>query len=147
MLYKFRKIFVLALCLAMVFGLSVTAFAANTFHEIIDYSDGRTTVESYANITRYTTNGLIESSCVFCDTSTTITVSGRYIDCDRNEQTYSSMDSALNGSMVLVRFNPIDGINVGNKIFAFVDGNYYFRASVYTYEGYEYYERWATVTY
>ena len=146
MLYKFRKIFVLALCLTLVFGLCVTTFAADTFSENVDYSDGRTMVDVYADITRYTTHGILETTSLY-DTSSLVEVTGIYEDYYRHEQIFSTSASGHGGSSVWVQYYPIDGDYSADTIFAMVEGNYYFGSTVSTYDGEDYYERWATVSF
>lgn len=106
MLYKFRKILVLALCLALVCGLSVTAFAESNFHIYEPYDNDQTFVDVSAGIDQYSTIGVIEvQTFIFdADPDTRATVFCSYRDSAGNVQ-YRG-DNAYNGytSVVSVGF-------------------------------------------
>ena len=60
MLFKFRKIAILALCLVLVCGLSVTAFAITEYSIDEDYDNGNVVAYADAKLDRYYTWGSTE---------------------------------------------------------------------------------------
>lgn len=126
MLHTLRRIFVLALCLALACCLSVTAFAANSFHKTQPYDDDNTTVEVAAHIYRYTTDGFTAVDSSIAPANARVAMTGRYIDSEYNlRDDLSDEDIETNIAFVNVSFSD-------DEIFSMVDAAYQFWAQAPT---------------
>lgn len=131
MLYKFRKILVLALCLALVCSLSVTAFAESSKSVSESYSNERTFVDASAGIYTYSTIGTIEvQTFVDGDPYTEASVACRYLDDEYNLCYVYDSDSNYYTTFLSVAIS-------SNKIYHMVDASYDFWAEVPTDYGWQ----------
>lgn len=117
----FRRIMLIALVSIFVLGLSVSAIAVTLPIEE-DYDDGDYKVCADANITRYSTCGMItvnEAEATDCMTSVSVTY--RYIDGDYIQRTNSATRRGNGGAIA----NYSD-----STIFAMIDATYTFYAEI-----------------
>ncbi len=133
MLHKFRRFFVLTLCLALVSCLSVTAFAQSRFSAFEDYDGGDTWVEASCSISAYMTTGVLYMETAIAAPQTTTSVSCRYLDNNLETQYASDNGAGLYESSASVIFTE-------NNIYHLVDAFYDFWAEVPTSYGWQEFE-------
>lgn len=133
MLHKFRRIFVLTLCLALVCCLSMTAFAETydykSFEE--DYDNGQTKVFASCVLEKYRTSGgieVIQEEVDYPETETSVTYN--YLDNSYTLRTRYDYEMQSTSSSVYVSFYPYE-------IYHMVYADYSFWAEVPTGYGWQ----------
>lgn len=120
---KLRRITVLALIPVLVCLLSITAFATAPFPYTASYDGGSQYIEADANISRYSTNGIITSIAYGNDLYAHVTY--KYYPAGGASLVSETDSNTSNRYYVEVGFS-------NSSIFAMYNATYTFRANVYT---------------
>ena len=130
MLHNFRRIFVVALCLALVCGLSITALAVSR-----EYDGGYSIVDWSASVFTYSTMGVIEVQCISkpedtASVNTEASVACRYLDNNFILRTTYDTESGNETTLLILSFP-------SSSIYHMIDASYDFWAEVPTSYGWE----------
>ena len=115
---KLKRLMMLVLCLALVCGLSVTAFAARTYSDREEYDGGLTWAESYAQISQYSTSGYVDAEGYNESSSTGVSCTYAYVSIN-GTRLYDEMQCNVPvRSSVNISFS---SENIQNMRYAFYD--------------------------
>ena len=130
MLHKFRRVLVVALCLALVCSLSITALAVSR-----EYDGGYSIVDWSASVFTYSTLGVIEVQCISNPSATTsvnteASVACRYLDNNYNICCMYDIERGNETTLLIVSFP-------SSSIYHMIDASYDFWAEVPTSYGWD----------